>query len=1096
MRPLPLFSFRHLFYCLTFIFFLSASGQDQNGNSPYNIIPPSPAAAAIDKFALVPVGYYTGVPNISIPIFNYSIPRLNYNMGIDLSYHSGGIKVDEMPSNVGIGWALNAGGSINRAVVGLPDDYPVVGFMYAPPFDQTQQKLEKYTAGQEDGEPDIFTYNFNGISGKFYVGKRTNSVNQIIQANRSGIRIEFLPDGTSPDNGAIQGFMITNTDGVKYVFDAKETAYTFYTHLRQVNYTSTWHLSKVILPVPNLTIQYEYQGYDFNYVAGKSETRDYLLSQPRTDVKLPPDETFNTSSSIVSIFAKRISRIILPGNRDIRFVYGLNRTDLPGDSQLDSIIYDTRNNRGIKLNYDYSVGHRLTLSGAQEFAGNQRKPAYVFAYNPNLPERLSFSQDHWGYYNAKLNVTLVPKLEDFEKSAFLGSRSGVPPFNALRSGDRSPDSVAALAGLLNQITYPTGGTINFEYESNRISDTIMRRYFRSKPMYTFLNGMEATQSRVFTLYNNKKIQSLNFDFTFSDYPYGIETRFTFTFAIKSLDDSKTYATSMFDYSATHGKTVVRNNLLEMPAGDYKITWTTNYPGQLDDPFSFALRWNEIVPDSLIATSFVTGGCRIKKIDLRDGITNIVQSRSFKYVGEDGILSSGVAGNIPGYSRTYRVARLITVIDGDKTWVVPTEATYLSRSSYPNQTMLYTSGSPVGYKRVEEILPSGKNVYKYTTFADVETGSFVETQFPYPPTYPRDWALGLLKKGETYDTNGKLVKKSINYYQTFSTGSDVGTLDAVKAGQSEFAYTDDMRLPGDEKFLYFEYPTPMGCSLQDSTIQTLYTTTGDSIVTRTHYTYEPMFNWKHYQPLAIAEENSTGWKKTYLTYATDYAAGTAFIDSMVRRNIITAPIEKVEMHDNQVTSGSVTHYNPSYPGMPAQTYRLETNQGIPYNGFKFSNQLPGTLPDDNKAAFSKDARYQLENIITTGDNAGTIKSVQKNHDVPVSYLWGYQQQFPVARITGATYEQAVALVDLNILNNPSNDQQLRNELNKIRLGLNNSAIVNTYTYDPLIGVTSETDASGKTVFYEYDAFGRLRLVKDLQGKIVKQFDYQYQVPPTQ
>ncbi len=51
-------------------------------------------------------------------------------------------------------------------------------------------------------------------------------------------------------------------------------------------------------------------------------------------------------------------------------------------------------------------------------------------------------------------------------------------------------------------------------------------------------------------------------------------------------------------------------------------------------------------------------------------------------------------------------------------------------------------------------------------------------------------------------------------------------------------------------------------------------------------------------------------------------------------------------------------------------------------------------------------------------------------------------------------------------------------------------MNTLTYRPLVGMTSATDPQGKTIYYEYDAFGRLRDVKDLNGNIIKTYQYHY------
>lgn len=49
---------------------------------------------------------------------------------------------------------------------------------------------------------------------------------------------------------------------------------------------------------------------------------------------------------------------------------------------------------------------------------------------------------------------------------------------------------------------------------------------------------------------------------------------------------------------------------------------------------------------------------------------------------------------------------------------------------------------------------------------------------------------------------------------------------------------------------------------------------------------------------------------------------------------------------------------------------------------------------------------------------------------------------------------------------------------------------TFTYDPLIGKTSETDTGNATIFYEYDEFNRLMNIKDQYGNIIKNHYYHY------
>lgn len=48
----------------------------------------------------------------------------------------------------------------------------------------------------------------------------------------------------------------------------------------------------------------------------------------------------------------------------------------------------------------------------------------------------------------------------------------------------------------------------------------------------------------------------------------------------------------------------------------------------------------------------------------------------------------------------------------------------------------------------------------------------------------------------------------------------------------------------------------------------------------------------------------------------------------------------------------------------------------------------------------------------------------------------------------------------------------------------------YTYEPFIGMTSQTDAKGMTTYYDYDSFGRLMNVRDQNGNILKNYTYHY------
>jgi hypothetical protein len=55
-----------------------------------------------------------------------------------------------------------------------------------------------------------------------------------------------------------------------------------------------------------------------------------------------------------------------------------------------------------------------------------------------------------------------------------------------------------------------------------------------------------------------------------------------------------------------------------------------------------------------------------------------------------------------------------------------------------------------------------------------------------------------------------------------------------------------------------------------------------------------------------------------------------------------------------------------------------------------------------------------------------------------------------------------------------------------------ANMTSFTYNPLIGITSADNGSSNIILYEYDDMGRVKIERDIFGKIIKQYSYQYQV----
>ena len=117
--------------------------------------------------------------------------------------------------------------------------------------------------------------------------------------------------------------------------------------------------------------------------------------------------------------------------------------------------------------------------------------------------------------------------------------------------------------------------------------------------------------------------------------------------------------------------------------------------------------------------------------------------------------------------------------------------------------------------------------------------------------------------------------------------------------------------------------------------------------------------------------------------------------------------------------------------------------------------------------------------------GRLLQNRKKNGMPVSYIWGYNQQHIIAKVENATYTQIEALTSFG------NGFEISNglsptQVNELR-GLTNS-FVTTYTYDPSVGVTAITDPRGYSYYYEYDNENRLQFVRDADLNIVTEYLY--------
>lgn len=195
----------------------------------------------------------------------------------------------------------------------------------------------------------------------------------------------------------------------------------------------------------------------------------------------------------------------------------------------------------------------------------------------------------------------------------------------------------------------------------------------------------------------------------------------------------------------------------------------------------------------------------------------------------------------------------------------------------------------------------------------------------------------------------------------------------------------------------------------------------------------------------------------------------------QRNM-NVPIEVSEWRGAKLLSASYNNYlyasSPSgfvYPGS-IESISLAS----PATSFTVSNVSGNTVVKDN--------RYRLESsaLFTNGN----IVEITPKSGVKTSYLWGYKNTLPIAKAVGTDFNTlAIAFASAGY-----NLSQLRNQSSM------SSALVNVYSYHPFFGMTSETDANGKTLSYSYDKLQRLIIVRDQNNNIVKRICYGYAGQP--
>jgi YD repeat-containing protein len=1160
------------------------------------ILAPSANAASLGKYGDIPVSQYTGVANVGIPI--KTLEYAGMSVGISLSYHGGGIRVEEEASWTGLGWSLNAGGVITRSIRGLDDfpeygnnpgkgyfkedaipslDHPFHPFNYAHYTQGEYTMVHSFdgwgnnypimvyqralTFGGLDGQPDIFNFNFNGHSGKFLIDKKRNASESyhVVLYSKEDLKVQLANNDVTGQ----QGFTITDETGNVYLFQQLELSrsrsgpsrtgkllydpsmlpapgswdqvavlnrdirndnfanfYHPYGQNSYNNYISSWYLTKMVSPTGaeinftyNQLSQYikslptrsqkvtstevTYYPYGWNFSFTINETKNVYLHQisyPGTTV------TFNTSDRldmqpVNNVYAKKLD--------NIEFSYA-------GNLKNKWYLYYGYFNSGSGMP-DY-ISKRLKLDYVQQGEGGNYGPRHLFEYNNSnglvLPDKDSYAQDFYGYYNGQLSNNSKPYFVEYMPYYM----DGLSPFNWIghQACDRKVHAEYVEAGLLKKITYPTGGSTSFTYESNDFANGDRMNYYAGN--YHLITG------------NGNDVQNIP--------------------QVGAIED----------------------DIVTQGAG-CRIREITNYE--------------------------YTGKAASRKV-----LTYT------QYVG--GGLSTG---KIMFAMKHFSI----------ETWSTAVSYKLFSYNQYANASS--AAGCPLGYSKVQELQYDAQNHYngyiEYTFENEVEsnTSMFIyKSPCPAPTSLTERWIYtadqsteyfftcpfpGMVQRRDVYPFNIPNVTHAFNGNNIdYSVYNANGTLVYQKVNVYEEKDKEKIKcIENHPRSTGLDYISIMFSETAVFKALTQSTVYQDGATSITKYSYDP--NFKHYK--AISVETSNSKKETVTThfkYFTDYnvtaASGSAAlgIKSLADKHILS-PVEiikqKTANNNTSITGAACFEYATN--GKMQHVYAAALKAPVAAASF-FNSTVNGS------GVFIKDASYESKTSVGSFNSLGAPNDVTTVND-KTAFQYGYNQNYPIAQVANAAgnevffdgYEESGTWDGVVYDNSKSHtgsqsgriDKPTAGELSyhstkwlnvalatpvkykysgwiysngpgveiyffmkragetgyftyvdavststtgqwvflekeytvpadvvslNIRVDNNGggsvwfddirlhpaAAQMTTYTYNPLIGMTSQSDVANRPSYYEYDALGRLIVIRDQDRNVLKKLCYNFSGNP--
>jgi YD repeat-containing protein len=1107
-----------------------------------SVLPPAPTVASLMKFEEIPVSYYTGIPDVSIPVFSTKLKN-GQDLKVRIDYHPANVNANEIASDCGLGWSLIAGGSISRTVKGFPDELlkldgssqsGKVGVYQT----STSNHINRYyeyadiiennginssnigmineylwdvnVRNKYDTEHDLYQYNFMGYTGRFFV-KKDNGNLVVVKLDKNPLQII---NNYNSSTYVHDSFTIIDEFGNRYVFNVKETStYTNATSTINYNYISAFHLAEIRDSNDILLAGFTYSN------ASSKEGRNLSTSTYNYDVNnvinnynmiygsetsynnYHPLPTNSLNMVMVTTATRKLDFISVEGTCKIYFDFTQGRSDddllLRNNAyKLDEIEIKTWKDEPYRKyhfshsytsNYLYSMTNekkRMTLSQVDMYDKNDEFISrYVLEYKQNQ-SFVPIGKDYWGYFNLA----------------------------ACDHDSLEPSAGFSDLDVLQKIQYPEGGCAIFDYESNTYSSEgdVAITDFDANPANWYVDSHD---DLVFVAepHVNNVPQPLNYsatDVQYVDIYPGFSQVTGEEYRFLSLYKNNTMVRG---FSCIEECLNCKIRVVLDAGAHYDLRFSNMDLNRQDEVLNVGV---DYVKKTVPANQYLLGGGnRIKKIGYFDEDMDARYYQDYPSYNSSGAPEKEVNYTYSFFNNLLQSSGALAYPKPKYTYnKFKKECPYLGTNSNAgnefdieyqvitrtdNLAAIKTKGADVGYKNVT-VFETG-NGYKqmiYTNATDYpETLTYENLNPPFLPTLNIDYKRGLLLEEFVYDElNPSPLRHTTNSYSFVE--------DIIKTGINVY--------------------TPNGYDFNNARNATFYSQYEYFINNHTTSCF-CCFDTPMMFTDDVFHEELLGWAKldSSITVENFYDASNTLIDDITTTKTFTYNPVNYKLASEQVTDayGQTLDTNYFYPcdasmsskpqcatlvtrniiGLPLVTQKLRGTTELfeketEYGSFTSQNlSYPLILPKyiyTKKDNFSNTA---FKEITFDYDVEGNLVQFTKENGVPTSFVWGYDKTYPVAKIENCSYASInsglLSAIETNTNSQSATQSQVISSLNALRSALTGS-MVTTYTYNSVVGITSITDPKGYTTFFDYDGFGRLNEQKDAQGNVISENEYHY------